>query len=127
MNLTYVSPLIVIADDHPDILELVQRRLSKRGYEVSTATNGRDALDLIRSTSPAAVVLDWLMPQMKGPEVCAALRSDPSTEAIPVVMLTAKASEADVITGFECGADEYLTKPFGIDELDQALKRLLSS
>lgn len=120
-------PLIVVADDNPDILHLVERRLSKRGYEVVTASDGLRALDLIRERHPDAVVLDWLMPEMQGPEVCSLLKEDHATEGIPVVLLTAKASESDVSTGFERGADEYLTKPFEIEELDQTLRRLLST
>lgn len=120
------KPLIVVADDNPDILKLVQKRLGKRGYEVATATDGRAALDLIRERHPDAVVLDWLMPEMQGPEVCSMLKEDAATESIPVVILTAKASESDITTGFERGADEYLTKPFEIEELDQTLRRLLA-
>ncbi|MFN2389838.1 MAG: response regulator transcription factor [Actinomycetota bacterium] len=125
--MNHSKPVIVIADDNPDILRLVQLRLSKRGYEVMTAADGPSALELVRSHLPQAVVLDWLMPGMQGPGVCAQLKQDALTEAIPVVMLTAKASESDIVSGFERGADEYLTKPFEIEELDQILKRLLAT
>ncbi|MFP5352377.1 MAG: PleD family two-component system response regulator [Actinomycetota bacterium] len=121
------GPLIVVVDDNPDILQLINTRLSKRGYDVLTATDGRQALDLIRQRRPDAVVLDWFMPEMQGPEVCSALKEDTDTGDIPIILLTAKASESDVSTGFERGADEYLTKPFEIEELDQTLRRLLSS
>ena len=116
---------IVVADDDPDILKLISRRLAKRGYHVIPATNGREALDLIRSRQPAAVVLDWMMPVLQGHEVCSRIKSDATTAAIPVVLLTAKVSDVDIEKGFRFGADDYITKPFDISELDMTLKRLI--
>ncbi len=115
---------IVVADDNADILKLVSKRLSSRGWRVITATNGRDALDLVRERLPSAVVLDWMMPLLAGPDVCTEIKADEMTAHIPVVMLTAKAAEHDIATGFRGGADEYLTKPFDVAELDQTLRRL---
>lgn len=121
------QPVLVVADDNPDILRLVAARMKKRGWEVVTATNGADALEVVRRIQPSAVVLDWMMPMVTGPEACDQLKADERTSAIPVVLLTAKASEGDITTGFARGADDYLTKPFDVDELDQTLRRLMTS
>jgi DNA-binding response OmpR family regulator len=118
---------LVVADDDPDILRLLERRLSRRGYEVVVTADGGAALDAVRSTGPDAVVLDRLMPAMSGEEVCAALKSDERTAAIPVVLLSAQASEREIVEGFGVGADDYLTKPFDIDELDERLRRLVAA
>jgi DNA-binding response OmpR family regulator len=121
------KPLILVADDDPDILKLVNRRLAKRGYEVLTAPDGQQALELVRSHRPAAAVLDWLMPVMQGHEVCSQLKADQSTADIPVVLLTARAADVDIEKGFRWGADDYLTKPFDLWELDLTLKRLIAN
>jgi CheY-like chemotaxis protein len=117
---------IVVADDDPDVLRLVARRLGRRGYVVHTAANGRAALDEARRTLPDAVVLDGAMPGMTGGEACAALKADAATAGIPVVLLSAQAAGGDIAAGLEAGAQEYLTKPFAIDELDGTLRRLVA-
>ncbi len=116
---------IVVADDDADILRLIERRMARRGYEVVTATNGAEALDAVQAIHPAAVVLDWLMPKMTGSQACEALKANPSTSDIPVVLLTAKAADADVEEGLSVGADAYLTKPFDIHELDALVRRVI--
>ena len=121
------APLIVVADDDPDILNLVNKRLTKRGYQVLTASDGQQALELVRSSRPVAAVLDWMMPIMQGHEVCLQLKEDPSTADIPVVLLTARAADIDIEKGFVSGADDYITKPFDITELDLALKQLIAN
>jgi DNA-binding response OmpR family regulator len=118
---------IVVADDDPDILRLLERRLSRRGYAVATATDGAAALDKVRSTAPDAVVLDRVLPALSGEEVCAALKADELTAAIPVILLSAHASEREIVEGFGAGADDYLTKPFDLDELDERLRRLVAA
>jgi CheY-like chemotaxis protein len=118
---------ILVADDDPDVLRLVERRLARRGYEVRTATDGRAALEEVRRTLPDAVVLDNVMPSMTGAQACAALKADPGTARIPVVLLSAHAAERDIVAGFDSGAEEYLTKPFDIDELDETLQRLVAA
>jgi DNA-binding response OmpR family regulator len=118
---------LVVADDDSDILRLLERRLSRRGYAVVTATDGVAALDAVRRTGPDAVVLDRVMPAMSGEEVCAALKADRRTAAIPVVLLSAHASEREIVEGFGGGADDYLTKPFDLDELDERLRRLVGA
>ncbi len=117
----------MVAEDNPELLQLIGRRLGRRGYEVIAARDGREALALIRSERPDAAVLDWVMPEMQGHEVCLAVKEDAELAATPVLMLTARASESDIAGGFEHGADDYLTKPFDIDELDQRLRQLLAS
>jgi two-component system phosphate regulon response regulator PhoB len=119
-------PLIVVADDDQDILNLLRKRLTKRGYHVVPTSNGQQALETIRHRRPAVAILDWMMPIMPGHQVCAQLKADPETAAIPVVLLTAKVMEKDVETAFDKGADEYLTKPFDITELDHILKSLIT-
>lgn len=118
-------PYVIAADDNEDILGLVKARLTKRGYEVKAVRDGQAALDAVARRRPAAVILDWMMPEVEGREVCARLKADPVTADIPVIMLTARAAEGDVSEGFGSGADEYLTKPFEIEELDESLRRLL--
>ncbi|HEV2875439.1 MAG TPA: response regulator [Thermoleophilaceae bacterium] len=117
---------LVVADDDPDILRLLARRLSRRGYTVVTAADGRTALEAVLRTRPHAVVLDRVMPSMSGEEVCAALKLDERTASIPIVLLSAQASEREIVEGFKIGADDYLTKPFDLDELDERLRRLVA-
>jgi len=103
---------ILVVDDEEDLLELVNYNLTKEGYRVSTVSTGEEAIDDARSTLPDLVVLDLLLPRVDGLDVCKVLKSDPRTQHIPVVMLTAKSEEADLVTGLELGADDYITKPF---------------
>jgi len=103
---------ILVADDDPDILKLIERRLGMRGYEVGTASNGVEALEAVALATPEAIVLDWLMPTMSGVEACAKLKADPETAAIPVVLLTAKTQEADRRRFAGLGVAGVLTKPF---------------
>jgi CheY-like chemotaxis protein len=118
---------IVVADDDPDVVRLIARRLGRRGYEVRTAADGMTAVDEVRRTLPDAVVLDNVMPGMTGGEACAALKADAGTAGIPVVLLSAHAGEWDVRIGLDSGAEEYFTKPFDIDELDATLRRLVAA
>jgi DNA-binding response OmpR family regulator len=105
-------PVILIADDDEDILELVRLRLSRSGYDTVIARTGAEALEAARQRKPDLALLDVSMPTMNGYEVTAALKADPSTKDIPVILLTARAQTADVANGFEAGADDYITKPF---------------
>jgi two-component system, OmpR family, phosphate regulon response regulator PhoB len=118
--------LILVADSNPEIRGPVARELSERGYDVATASDGNQALDAILSLRPAAAVLEWVMPGLQGPTICAHLKASPDTVDIPVILLTARATEEDVVAAFEQGADDYLTKPFAVDELDEMLRRLIS-
>jgi DNA-binding response OmpR family regulator len=97
---------ILIVEDDPDIGELVGRYLRKAGYETELVANGREALARVRAAPPAAIVLDLMLPGMDGIEICRRLRSDRRTEAIPIIMLTARAEESERIVGLELGADD---------------------
>lgn len=103
---------ILVVDDEEDILELVRFNLSREGYMVSCAASGEEALRLAKSDPPALIVLDLMLPGMDGLETARRLKADSTTKRIPIVMLTAKGEEADIVTGLELGADDYVTKPF---------------
>jgi two-component system phosphate regulon response regulator PhoB len=108
---------ILVVDDEPDLLELVRVNLSQAGYVVETAMTGSEVLEAVRRTRPALLVLDLMLPDLSGTEVCRRLRSEPDTRDLPIIMLTAKADEVDRVVGFEVGADDYVTKPFSPREL----------
>ncbi len=103
---------IMVVDDEEDIQELVRYNLERNGYEVSCVSSGEAALDGIRSFRPDLLVLDLMLPGIDGFDVCRILKNDPKTERLPIVMLTAKGEESDVVTGLELGAEDYIVKPF---------------
>jgi two-component system phosphate regulon response regulator PhoB len=103
---------ILVVDDEEDILELVRFNLSREGYQVICSTSGEDALVKARSKTLQLIVLDLMLPGIDGLAVAKALRNDQRTREVPIIMLTAKGEEADVVTGLELGADDYITKPF---------------
>jgi two-component system phosphate regulon response regulator PhoB len=103
---------IFVVDDEPDILELVRYNLVQHGYDVTCVLSGEEALTRIRSRLPDLVVLDLMLPGTDGLEICKALKQNPRTASMPILMLTARTEEADVVAGLELGADDYLTKPF---------------
>jgi DNA-binding response OmpR family regulator len=119
------KPKILVVDDEPDAVELVTVNLNKAGLNVASAETGQEALERARQILPDAIVLDLMLPEMDGLEVCRALRRDPRTASIPVIMLTAKGAEVDRVLGLELGADDYMTKPFSPRELVLRLKKLL--
>jgi DNA-binding response OmpR family regulator len=116
---------ILVVDDEPDALDLIQFNLKAAGFDVVTADDGAEALKKARTTQPSLVVLDVMLPEVDGLEVCKILRREPDTAAIPIIMLTAKAAEIDRVLGLELGADDYLTKPFSPRELVLRVKALL--
>lgn len=116
---------ILVVDDEEDILELVAFNLKREGYQVASADSGEKALDLARSEAPALIVLDLMLPGMDGLEVARHLKADARTGHIPIIMLTAKGEEADIVTGLELGADDYLTKPFSPRVLLARVKAVL--
>jgi DNA-binding response OmpR family regulator len=118
-------PVILVAEDDEDILELVVFDLEDEGYEVVTARDGEQAITLALERQPDLVLLDVAMPGLDGYEVTRRLRADDSTRATPVVLLTARAQVKDVILGFEAGANDYVTKPFRPDELRTRLHAAL--
>jgi len=116
---------ILVVDDEEDIRELVELNLRREGYMVLTSETGEQALTLTRTKTPDLVVLDLMLPGMDGLEVCKRLKSDPGLQHIPVVMLTAKGEESDIVTGLELGADDYIAKPFSGKVLVARIRRLL--
>ena len=116
---------ILVVDDEPETVELVEFNLAQAGYDVATARDGAEALESARRLQPQLIILDVMMPEMDGMEVCRLLRRDPATSAIPIIMLTAKASEADRILGLELGADDYVVKPFSPRELVLRTQKLI--
>jgi DNA-binding response OmpR family regulator len=103
---------ILIVDDEEDILELLKYNLSREGYKVSCAASGEETLRAVRSGIPDLIVLDLMLPGIDGLDVARQLKNDSKTRDVPIVMLTAKGEEADIVTGLELGADDYITKPF---------------
>ena len=120
-----MRPKILIVDDEPEAVELVEFNLKQAGFDVLTAADGAEALKKARTTLPSLVVLDLMLPEIDGLEVCKMLRRDPATSVIPIVMVTAKAAEIDRILGLELGADDYITKPFSPRELVLRVKNIL--
>ncbi|HEY1173400.1 MAG TPA: response regulator transcription factor [Verrucomicrobiae bacterium] len=120
-----VKPKILVVDDEPDALELIEFNLKAAGYDVVTAADGAEALKKARLVAPDLILLDLMLPEIDGLEVCKILRRDASTAAIPIIMLTAKAAEIDRILGLELGADDYVTKPFSPRELGLRIKNLM--
>lgn len=118
-------PVLLVADDDEDILMLVQLRLSRSGFEVVVARDGEEALRLVREHRPDLVVLDVMMPKVTGIDVVRALRADPETVDVPVILLTARSSETDVEEGIAAGADDYVVKPFSPQELVARVQSVL--
>lgn len=112
-----MSERILIVDDEPDLLELVRFNLCQAGFEVETATGGQEGLDKAQRHRPDLVVLDLMLPDLPGTEVCRRLRADAELGAVPILMLTARSEEIDRVVGLELGADDYVTKPFSPREL----------
>ena len=116
---------VLIVEDEQDILQLVKLYLEKEGFQAVTAMTGPEGLRRIKAEKPDLVVLDLMLPEMDGLEVCKRLRAAPDTAMLPIIMLTAKAEESDTIIGLELGADDYVTKPFSPKELVARVKVLL--
>jgi two-component system phosphate regulon response regulator PhoB len=119
------KPRVLVVDDEEDLLELVRYNLSKEGYEVECVSSGEQALLAARRSLPDLIVLDLMLPAVDGLEVCRRLKADPATRDSPIVMLTAKSEEGDVIVGLERGADDYVTKPFSPRVLAARIRALL--
>ena len=108
------APLVLIVEDEESLADSVRYNLEREGFSVSVATDGRRAIDRFRSERPALVILDLMLPELSGLDVCRAIRAESD---VPIIMVTAKDSEADKVTGLELGADDYVTKPFSVREL----------
>ncbi len=122
---TMTKKRILAVDDEEDILELVRFNLARESYQVLCAASGDEALRLTRSELPDLIILDLMLPDIEGLEVTKILKSDPKTKSIPIVMLTAKTEEVDIVTGLELGADDYVTKPFSPRILAARVKAVL--
>ena len=116
---------IVLAEDEPQIARLIEFKLKKEGYEVTWKENGEEALKAIKEDKPDLILLDVMMPVMDGYEVLRRLKEDENLKSIPVIMLTARAQEKDVVKGIDMGAEDYITKPFHPAELLARVKRIL--
>jgi two-component system phosphate regulon response regulator PhoB len=120
-----VKPRILVVDDEPEAVELVEFNLKQAGFDVFSAGDGVEALKKSRESSPQLIVLDVMLPEVDGMEICKTLRRDKNTAKIPIIMLTARAAEIDRVLGLELGADDYITKPFSPRELVLRIKKLL--
>jgi two-component system alkaline phosphatase synthesis response regulator PhoP len=122
---------VLIVDDEKDILDLVHYNLTKEGYQVHKVATGEEALESSRELIPDLVLLDLMLPGLDGLEVCKILKNDPKTHNIPIIMLTAKGEETDIVTGLELGADDYIPKPFSprvlLARVRAVLRRRVSS
>lgn len=116
---------VVVIEDEDAIRDIVEYNLQREGYVVSTAGDGMSGLQLVRDVRPALVVLDLMLPELDGVEVCRAIRADAATSLVPVIMLTAKDDESDIVLGLGVGADDYVTKPFSPKELVARVKAIL--
>jgi Response regulators consisting of a CheY-like receiver domain and a winged-helix DNA-binding domain len=116
---------ILIIEDEFDIREFLSYNLSKEGYSVNAYENPLEALNAIRHNPPDLLLTDWLMPEMDGIDVCKTLKMNQETSHIPIIMITCKSEETDVVTALEIGADDYLTKPFRVKELLVRIKKYL--
>jgi two-component system alkaline phosphatase synthesis response regulator PhoP len=116
---------ILVVEDDPDIAELVARYLGKAGFSIEMISSGRDAVAAVTARPPDVLVLDLMLPQVDGLEICRLVRANDKTAAIPIIMLTARAEESDRIVGLELGADDYLAKPFSPNELVARVRALL--
>lgn len=120
-----MRPRILLVEDDANLVELVRYNLDKEGFDVINTHDGEEALVLAEEERPDVVVLDWMISNLSGIEVCRRLRRAPETAAIPIIMLTARAEEADRVRGLETGADDYVTKPFSPRELVARVRALL--
>ena len=122
-----MSATILVVDDDPVILQLLQVNFEMEGFTVITAADGQQGVDRTRADRPDVVVSDVMMPRMTGIELVAELKGDPDTAAIPILLLTAKAQQADIGAGMDAGADDYVTKPFEPLDLVDRVNRLLGT
>jgi two-component system phosphate regulon response regulator PhoB len=116
---------IVIIEDEPDIVEVISYNLKREGYQVSSAARGDDGINLVRDKSPNLVILDLMLPGVDGLSVCQQLKADPLTKDIPIIIVSAKEEESDVVLGLGLGADDYVAKPFSPRELLARVKAVL--
>ena len=126
MSETSLKKRILIVDDESDFVNMTRFYFENRGYEVFSASDGEEGLKQARSLKPDIVLLDIMMPKMNGYQVCRELKKSPTEPTCHVIMLTAKSQESDKFWGMETGANEYITKPFDIEELEKKINNALS-
>ena len=120
-----MSGKIFIIEDEPSIIQLIQHNLEKEGFIVSSSTNGNNGLKELKKFEPHLLLLDWMLPDLSGVEICKNIRKDIKLKSLPIIMLTAKGEEEDKIKGLDSGVDDYLTKPFSFKELLARIKAVL--
>ncbi|HYB01019.1 MAG TPA: response regulator transcription factor, partial [Ktedonobacteraceae bacterium] len=118
------APVLVI-DDEESIIDLIKLGLKYEGFEVAAASTGEEGIAAAQRTNPVFIILDWMLPDMDGLEVCRLLRSNPTTQEIPILLLTAKGEVVNRVEGLNTGADDYLTKPFNFEELVARIRAIL--
>lgn len=116
---------VILAEDDPDIQLVARLALKRAGFTVKVVGNGQEALEAVRQQPPDVVLLDWMMPELDGPETCRQLKADPVTAAIPIIFLTAKSQEAEIQRGLSLGAVGYVTKPFDALALGQQVRDII--
>jgi CheY-like chemotaxis protein len=121
------APLVLVCDDDPLVADLLSHRLAGRGYRVSVAADGKEALERVGEARPDAILLDAMMPMVDGYEVLRRLRADAATASIPIIMLTARKQEGDIVSALELGANDFVVKPFIPEELMSRLARLMAA
>ncbi|MFM8282349.1 MAG: response regulator [Planctomycetaceae bacterium] len=119
------APRVLVVDDEDDLLELLRYNITREGYQVTCVASGEEALRSVRRNAPDLIVLDVMLPSIDGLEVCRRLKSESKTRDIPIIMLTAKSEESDIVAGLEHGADDYISKPFSPRVLLARVKALL--
>mgnify|MGYP006058117729 CR=1 FL=1 len=120
-----MSGKIFIIEDEPSIIQLVQHNLEKEGFIVSSSINGNNGLKELKKFEPNLLLLDWMLPDLSGIEICKNIRKDMKLKSLPIIMLTAKGEEEEKIKGLDSGVDDYLTKPFSFNELLARIKAVL--
>ncbi|MEQ8444181.1 MAG: phosphate regulon transcriptional regulator PhoB [Alphaproteobacteria bacterium] len=123
--MTGLKPKILIVEDETAVVALLRYNLEHQGFEVDAVSDGEEALVAVEENPPDLVLLDWMLPQLSGIEVCRQLRRRPATKQMPIILLTARGEEADTVRGLDSGADDYVTKPFSPAELSARVHALL--
>jgi two-component system, OmpR family, phosphate regulon response regulator PhoB len=119
------KPLVLVVEDEAALATMLRYNLEKQGYRVEEAADGQEALTRIAETQPDLVLLDWMLPQMSGLEVCRQIRRKSATRDLPVIMVTARTEDQDAVRGLNTGADDYIAKPFSMDSLLARIRALL--
>ena len=116
-RLSLSNPRLLVIEDEPSQVELLRYNLSKQGFDVRIAMDGEEGVEAAREDPPDLILLDWMLPNLSGIEVCRQLRRDKTTREVPIIMLTARSEERDKVRGLDVGADDYVTKPYSVKEL----------